>query len=244
MRKLKVTLWTGSLATRRRTDWWTINLPYTLTCTLVRWRHCWPVRQGTTPRIHSSHSQKLFFLVGQGWDGRRNRKESEHRHNSEVIYGTSALMSFVLLGLMQAVGAFVVYFTVYAQEGFKPSFLINIRVEWENSNVNDLEDSYGQQWVREGGSAFKVLLLPSSHCLAQTDAELAFPWTALMSQRRWKLSQLTWLVGPFVTLVWPLPESLLSRIRCLKLNFLHWLCNWYGRVTSATIPTVGPNQLS
>ena len=45
------------------------------------------------------------------------------------------------------------YFTVYAQEGFKPSILINLRVEWEDSNVNDLEDSYGgdleEETVRE-----------------------------------------------------------------------------------------------
>lgn len=77
---------------------------------------------------------------------------------------------------MQAVGAFVVYLTVYAQEGFTPSILTNLRVAWENGNVNDLEDSYGQQWVREGGSAFNTLLLPSSsHCLVRTDAELSVP---------------------------------------------------------------------
>lgn len=86
---------------------------------------------------------------------------------------------------MQAVGAFVVYFTVYAQEGFKPSILADLRVEWENGNVNDLEDTYGQQWVREGDSPFNVLLFPpSSHGLVQTHAELSIPWTALMRQRK------------------------------------------------------------
>lgn len=102
---------------------------------------------------------------------------------------------------MQAVGAFVVYLTVYAQEGFKPSILVNLRVEWEKDYVNDLEDSYGQQWVREGGSAFSVLLLlPSSHY-----AVLSIPWTAVMRQRRYKFSQFIGLVGPLVTLVRPLP---------------------------------------
>lgn len=67
---------------------------------------------------------------------------------------------------MQAVGAFVVYFTVYAQEGFQPSALINVRVEWENSDVDGLEDSYGQRWVRAGGSAFKVLQRPASPLLS------------------------------------------------------------------------------
>lgn len=53
-------------------------------------------------------------------------------------------------GLIQSLGAFLVYFTVYAQEGFAPSFLLNLREAWERNYVNDLEDSYGQQWVRMG----------------------------------------------------------------------------------------------
>lgn len=56
-------------------------------------------------------------------------------------------MSLTLLGLMQALGAFLVYFTVYAQQGFWPTSLIQLRVKWEQDYVNDLEDSYGQQWV-------------------------------------------------------------------------------------------------
>lgn len=49
---------------------------------------------------------------------------------------------------MQSLGAFLVYFTVYAQEGFWPSALVNLREDWEQDSVNDLEDSYGQEWVR------------------------------------------------------------------------------------------------
>lgn len=60
---------------------------------------------------------------------------------------------------MQSLGAFLVYFTVYAQEGFRPSTLMNLRVEWEQDSVNDLEDSYGQEWVRRD-SAFNILSLP------------------------------------------------------------------------------------
>lgn len=47
------------------------------------------------------------------------------------------------------------YFTVYAQEGFWPSALINLRADWEQDSVNDLEDSYGQEWVRGGGAALQ-----------------------------------------------------------------------------------------
>lgn len=50
---------------------------------------------------------------------------------------------------MQSVGAFVTYFTVYAEQGFLPSTLLGVRVDWESNDINDFEDSYGQQWVKQ-----------------------------------------------------------------------------------------------
>lgn len=66
---------------------------------------------------------------------------------------------------MQALGGFLVYFTVYAQQGFWPTSLINLRVAWETDDINDLEDSYGQEWVSQEflGQHHLVLLL-SSRC--------------------------------------------------------------------------------
>lgn len=36
-----------------------------------------------------------------------------------------------------------------AENGFWPSRLVGIRKAWDAAAVNDLEDSYGQEWVRE-----------------------------------------------------------------------------------------------
>lgn len=59
---------------------------------------------------------------------------------------------------MQSVGAFVTYFTVYAEQGFLPSTLLGVRVNWENNAINDFEDSYGQEWVRKHQNIFTVCL--------------------------------------------------------------------------------------
>ncbi|XP_077630825.1 potassium-transporting ATPase alpha chain 2 [Crocuta crocuta] len=75
-----------------------------------------------------------------------NRKP-RHKKKDRLVNQQLAIYSYLHIGLMQAVGAFVVYLTVYAQEGFTPGILTNLRVAWENGNVNDLEDSYGQQWT-------------------------------------------------------------------------------------------------
>lgn len=49
--------------------------------------------------------------------------------------------------MMQAVGGFFTYFVILAENGFLPLFLLGLRVNWDDPYNNDLEDSYGQQWV-------------------------------------------------------------------------------------------------
>lgn len=50
--------------------------------------------------------------------------------------------------MMQAIAGFFTYFVILAENGFLPSRLVGIRVDWDDRQVNDLEDTYGQQWVR------------------------------------------------------------------------------------------------
>lgn len=53
--------------------------------------------------------------------------------------------------MIQALAGFFTYFVILAENGFLPSTLLGIRVSWDNKYINDLEDSYGQQWVRTWG---------------------------------------------------------------------------------------------
>ncbi len=50
-------------------------------------------------------------------------------------------------GMIQALAGFFTYFVILAENGFLPSRLLGIRVYWDDKHINDLEDSYGQQWV-------------------------------------------------------------------------------------------------
>ena len=49
--------------------------------------------------------------------------------------------------MIQALAGFFTYFVILAENGFLPITLMGIRVNWDNKYINDLEDSYGQQWV-------------------------------------------------------------------------------------------------
>lgn len=52
------------------------------------------------------------------------------------------------MGVLQAFAGFFAYFVIMAENGFFPLRLIGIRREWDAAAINDLKDSYGQEWVR------------------------------------------------------------------------------------------------
>ncbi len=57
-------------------------------------------------------------------------------------------MFFGQIGVMESLAGFFSYIIIMAENGFKPDKLIGIRFKWDSKSINDLEDSYGQEWVR------------------------------------------------------------------------------------------------
>lgn len=55
--------------------------------------------------------------------------------------------SYLQIGIMQAAAGFMTYLIIMAENGFHIQRLLWIRDEWDDPMVDDLEDSYGQQWV-------------------------------------------------------------------------------------------------
>ncbi|XP_071777684.2 sodium/potassium-transporting ATPase subunit alpha-2 [Centroberyx gerrardi] len=58
-------------------------------------------------------------------------------------------MAYGQIGMIQALGGFFTYFVILAENGFLPGTLLGIRINWDDRNLNDLEDGYGQQWTYE-----------------------------------------------------------------------------------------------
>jgi len=50
-------------------------------------------------------------------------------------------------GIMVTAAGFYVYFVIMAENGFFPTRLIGLRKSWDSISVNDLEDSYHQEWT-------------------------------------------------------------------------------------------------
>lgn len=56
-------------------------------------------------------------------------------------------MAYGQIGMIQASSGFFVYFVIMGENGFWMTRLLGIREQWDSQAVNDLQDSYGQEWV-------------------------------------------------------------------------------------------------
>merc|ERR1719432_561908 len=56
-------------------------------------------------------------------------------------------MAYGQIGMMQASAGFFAYFLIMGENGFLPHKLFGLRKSWDARHVNDLEDSYGQEWT-------------------------------------------------------------------------------------------------
>ncbi|KAL3311737.1 Sodium/potassium-transporting ATPase subunit alpha-1 [Cichlidogyrus casuarinus] len=56
-------------------------------------------------------------------------------------------LAYGQIGMIQAAAGFFSYLLIMLEHGFYPGKLINLRTEWDDRRINDLEDSYGQEWT-------------------------------------------------------------------------------------------------
>ncbi|XP_006116678.1 potassium-transporting ATPase alpha chain 2-like [Pelodiscus sinensis] len=75
-------------------------------------------------------------------------RRPRHKKRDRLVNQQLAVYSYLQIGILQSIGAFLAYFTVYAEQGWWPYTLLGLRVNWEDDYNNDIEDSYGQEWTR------------------------------------------------------------------------------------------------
>jgi len=56
-------------------------------------------------------------------------------------------VAYGMIGMIQACAGFFAYFVILAENGFLPQDLFGLRRSWDAKAVNDLTDSYGQEWT-------------------------------------------------------------------------------------------------
>lgn len=56
-------------------------------------------------------------------------------------------MAYGQIGMIQASAGFFVYFVIMGENGFWATKLLGLREQWDSRGVNDVQDSYGQEWT-------------------------------------------------------------------------------------------------
>jgi sodium/potassium-transporting ATPase subunit alpha len=74
-------------------------------------------------------------------------RKPRDQETERMVDGTLIGMTCGQNGLIESIAGMFVYCVVLGVNGFRPSMLIGLRADWENSAINNLRDSYGQEWT-------------------------------------------------------------------------------------------------
>jgi len=75
------------------------------------------------------------------------RRPPRNPYTDKLVSGQLLSHAYGQKGMMVTGAGFFTYFVVMAQSGFYPLKLIGLRSTWDSVSINDLEDSYSQEWT-------------------------------------------------------------------------------------------------
>jgi len=75
------------------------------------------------------------------------KRQPRNPYTDKLVNERLISMAYGQIGMIQASAGFFVYFVILCENGFWPSKLFGLRRAWDSVAVNDLEDSYGQEWT-------------------------------------------------------------------------------------------------
>jgi len=74
------------------------------------------------------------------------KRNPRNKFTDKLVNERLISMAYGQIGMIQALAGFVCYFVILMQNGFLPGDIIGLRVNWDDKNMQNVEDSYGQQW--------------------------------------------------------------------------------------------------
>jgi len=75
------------------------------------------------------------------------KRQPRNPFSDKLVNERLISMAYGQIGMIQASAGFFVYFVILAENGFLPKDLFGIRKSWDSKAINDLQDSYGQEWT-------------------------------------------------------------------------------------------------
>merc|ERR1719470_182888 len=75
------------------------------------------------------------------------KRSPRNPYTDKLVNERLISMAYGQIGMIQASAGFFVYFVIMCENGFWPNKLLGLRKYWDSPAINDLKDSYGQEWT-------------------------------------------------------------------------------------------------
>merc|ERR1712184_217230 len=109
-----------------------------------------PLPLGTVTILCIDLGTDMVPAISMAYEGPESdimKRQPRNPFTDKLVNERLISMAYGQIGMIQASAGFFVYFVILAENGFLPGKLFGIRKEWDSQAVNDLEDSYGQEWT-------------------------------------------------------------------------------------------------
>ncbi|ODN05419.1 Sodium/potassium-transporting ATPase subunit alpha [Orchesella cincta] len=109
-----------------------------------------PLALGTIPMLVICLGTDILPTISLSYEkaeGDIMKRPARNPDTDKLVTGQLISYSYGQLGVIESAAGFFAYFVVYAQNGFLPQTLLGIQTRWDSITINDLEDSYRQEWT-------------------------------------------------------------------------------------------------
>merc|ERR1711881_159183 len=109
-----------------------------------------PLPLGTVTILCIDLGTDMVPAISMAYEGAESdimKRQPRNPFTDKLVNERLISMAYGQIGMIQASAGFFVYFVIMCENGFWPSTLLGLRRQWDSQAVNDLEDSYGQEWT-------------------------------------------------------------------------------------------------
>ena len=109
-----------------------------------------PLPLGTVTILCIDLGTDMVPAISMAYEGAESdimKRQPRNPFTDKLVNERLISMAYGQIGMIQASAGFFVYFVILAENGFLPADLFGLRRSWDSIAINDLEDSYGQEWT-------------------------------------------------------------------------------------------------
>jgi len=109
-----------------------------------------PLPLGTVTILCIDLGTDMVPAISMAYEGAESdimKRQPRNPFTDKLVNERLISMAYGQIGMIQASAGFFVYFVILGENGFLPWDLFGLRKAWDSLAINDLQDSYGQEWT-------------------------------------------------------------------------------------------------